>query len=442
MKTKCTRGIIYFIGLIVLALGIVLNTKTLLGVSPIISIPYNICHIWHLNLGAITFVFYCFCVLIEAILKGKEFKLYELLQIPMSLVTSVFINIFDRYLNIVPDTLGQKLLVLFFAIVVTGIGAATMVNMKLVPNPADALAAMIGDKLGKGMGIGKNVFDVTCFCTSGIIGLVFTRHIIGLGIGTVLAVIFTGRVIAVYNYFLKHPMQNLAGITAELESEKEKRKRTLKTKCTRGIIYFIGLIVLALGIVLNTKTLLGVSPIISIPYNICHIWHLNLGAITFVFYCFCVLIEAILKGKEFKLYELLQIPMSLVTSVFINIFDRYLNIVPDTLGQKLLVLFFAIVVTGIGAATMVNMKLVPNPADALAAMIGDKLGKGMGIGKNVFDVTCFCTSGIIGLVFTRHIIGLGIGTVLAVIFTGRVIAVYNYFLKHPMQNLAGITAEL
>ena len=81
MKTKCTRGIIYFIGLIVLALGIVLNTKTLLGVSPIISIPYNICHIWHLNLGAITFVFYCFCVLIEVILKGKEFKLYELLQI-------------------------------------------------------------------------------------------------------------------------------------------------------------------------------------------------------------------------------------------------------------------------------------------------------------------------------------------------------------------------
>ena len=179
----------------------------------------------------------------------------------------------------------------------------------------------------------------------------------------------------------------------------------MKTKCTRGIIYFIGLIVLALGIVLNTKTLLGVSPIISIPYNICHIWHLNLGAITFVFYCFCVLIEAILKGKEFKLYELLQIPMSLVTSVFINIFDQYLNIVPYTLEQKLLVLFFA-------------------------------------IGKNVFDVTCFCTSGIIGLVFTRHIIGLGIGTVLAVIFTGRVIAVYNYFLKHPMQNLAGITTEL
>lgn len=155
MKIKCTRGIIYFIGLIVLALGIVLNTKTLLGVSPIISIPYNICHIWHLNLGAITFVFYCFCVLIESILKGKEFKLYELLQIPMSLVTSVFINIFDQYLNIVPDTLGQKLLVLFFAIVVTGIGAATMVNMKLVPILQMHLQRRSEINLAKAWGLAK-----------------------------------------------------------------------------------------------------------------------------------------------------------------------------------------------------------------------------------------------------------------------------------------------
>ena len=51
----------------------------------------------------------------------------------------------------------------------------------------------------------------------GIIGIVFTGHIIGLGIGTILAVIFTGRVIAVYNYFLKHSMQNIAGITTQLE---------------------------------------------------------------------------------------------------------------------------------------------------------------------------------------------------------------------------------
>lgn len=216
----------------------------------------------------------------------------------------------------------------------------------------------------------------------------------------------------------------------------------MKTKCMRAMIYFIGLIVLALGIVLNTKTFLGVSPIISIPYNISQIWKLNLGATTFVFYCFCVLVEAVLKGKNFKAYELLQIPMSLVTSMFINFYDQYLNIVPETIVEKILILCLAVIVTGIGAATMVNMKLVPNPADALAATIGEKIGKDMGIGKNIFDLSCFCISMIIGLLFTGHIVGIGIGTVMVVIFTGRVIAVYNYFLKAPMQNITGIATSI
>lgn len=88
------------------------------------------------------------------------------------------------------------------------------------------------------------------------------------------------------------------------------------------------------------------------------------------------------------------------------------------------IIIFAIVVTGIGAATMVNMKLVPTLQMHLQRRSEINL-KRHGDWQNVFDGTCFCTSGIIGLVFTRHIIGLGIGTVLAVIFTGRVIAVYN-----------------
>lgn len=218
MKEQLSRAVIYFLGLIVLALGIVLNTKTLLGVSPIISIPYNVCQIGHFNLGITVFIFYCLCVLVEAVLKGKEFRTYDLLQIPMSLVTSMFINLFDQYLNLQPATLAGKFLVLIAAVLVTGIGAATMVNMKLIPNPADALAATIGEKIHRDMGLGKNIFDLTCFCTSAVIGLVFTGHIIGIGIGTLFVVIFTGRVIAVYNSLLKDKMQTAAGLLPQGET--------------------------------------------------------------------------------------------------------------------------------------------------------------------------------------------------------------------------------
>ena len=39
----------------------------------------------------------------------------------------------------------------------------------------------------------------------------------------------------------------------------------------RIALYLVGIIVLALGITLNTKTNLGVSPIISIPYAVAQI---------------------------------------------------------------------------------------------------------------------------------------------------------------------------
>lgn len=42
--------------------------------------------------------------------------------------------------------------------------------------------------------------------------------------------------------------------------------KTLKMK--RILIYVLSLIILACGITLNTKTKLGVSPVISVAYNI------------------------------------------------------------------------------------------------------------------------------------------------------------------------------
>lgn len=214
----------------------------------------------------------------------------------------------------------------------------------------------------------------------------------------------------------------------------------LEKRCyvIRGMIYFLGVIVLALGIVLNTKTQLGVSPIISIPNNIAVIGHWNLGVVTFIFYTFCVGMEFLLAFRKCSLFTLLQIPMSLVTSWFINLFNQVLNFDTSTYTARFLVLAAAIVITGIGAATMVNMQMVPNPADALASVIGQKVHRDMGFGKNVFDVSCFILSCIIGLIFVHKVVGIGVGTVIAVILTGRVIALYNCLFKKNLQRAAGI----
>lgn len=219
------------------------------------------------------------------------------------------------------------------------------------------------------------------------------------------------------------------------------KKLNNKAAVWRSALYLFGLVVLALGIVLNTKTNLGVSPIISVPFSIASVLTADLGNVIFLFYAFCIFLEWALDRKGFAVPDLLQIIMSLVTSRFINLFDALLPACPDSYPVRFLVLAAAIILTGIGAALTVMMKIVPNPADALAGVIGRKTGKNLGFGKNLFDLTALAVSITIGLVFSGGLIGIGVGTVLSVIFTGRAIAAVNKWFGSRLLELAGLDRE-
>lgn len=90
-------------GLLILALGIILNTKSGLGVSPIISVAYSISTIWELNFGNTTFLLYTVFVLVEIVihLMRKEkpaILLLDALQLPLSLIFTRFMNLFSAWI--------------------------------------------------------------------------------------------------------------------------------------------------------------------------------------------------------------------------------------------------------------------------------------------------------------------------------------------------------
>lgn len=76
-KTNFYRVLFYAVGLLVLALGLTLNTKTGLGVSPIISVAYSISQIFDHNFGNMTLALYSVFVVIEMILhliRGRRYS--------------------------------------------------------------------------------------------------------------------------------------------------------------------------------------------------------------------------------------------------------------------------------------------------------------------------------------------------------------------------------
>ena len=216
-KSTTFRWIFYAGGLLILAMGIILNTKSGLGVSPIISVAYSISTIWNLNFGNTTFGLYTVFVIIELLLHTchnyrqrreenhaldastkKSLPLIlgmDLLQLPLSLVFTRFMNLFSSWIP-APEQVGMRFVVLLCGIILTGIGAAMSLNMRIVPNSGDGIVQAIADTIRKPVGFTKNCFDLCNICITITVSLVFAHKLIGVGIGTVVAVLGVGRVIA------------------------------------------------------------------------------------------------------------------------------------------------------------------------------------------------------------------------------------------------------
>lgn len=165
-RQKLNRYFFYALGVILLSAGITLNTKTELGVSPLISLPYSVSQIWHLSFPLMTFILYCFFVALQFILKGSGRQLRDLLQIPLSIVFSLFLEFFDKGYDMLTALMGlqfnsfiMRILLLVIAVAMTGTGAAMMIAMSLVPNPADGLGTIVGM-----VGVGRciSIFNALC----------------------------------------------------------------------------------------------------------------------------------------------------------------------------------------------------------------------------------------------------------------------------------------
>lgn len=217
-KQMAFRLLIYAAGLIILACGITMNTKTGMGVSPIISVPYSISEIWGLNFGNMTFIVYMIFVIIQAVLM-RRITLNLILQLPLSLVFTRFLNLFDMILPESGSYIWEKLLMLAVAISLTGIGIIMSVRTDFVPNPADGIVNEISVVIKKSMGFTKNCFDLTNLCISCSVGMLFAGHLIGIGLGTVLTMLLTGRAVALFSFIFLKPMLRVCGLEGMNEQE-------------------------------------------------------------------------------------------------------------------------------------------------------------------------------------------------------------------------------
>lgn len=75
----------------------------------------------------------------------------------------------------------------------------------------------------------------------------------------------------------------------------------------RWVIYLTGIVILACGITMSSKTNLGTSPVISVAYNISDLTGIPFGVMTFIYYVFLIAVQVLLLRREFDPVQCFQL---------------------------------------------------------------------------------------------------------------------------------------
>ena len=200
----------------------------------------------------------------------------------------------------------------------------------------------------------------------------------------------------------------------------------------RVLIYFLGLIILCVGVVLNTKTNLGVAAINAIPYVVSKSTSFSLGSCVFVLYLVFIAMQFLI-NKKVDFLTVLQLPVSLLFGRMVDIVNIHiLKFEAQSIFSGLAMLIIAILLVSLGTTLVVSQNLVPNAPDGLVNALGNLFDKPFGYIKVRFDIICVGLALIVSYLMTGRIVGIGLGTLVSMLMTGNVCSFFKKLLNNNL----------
>ena len=195
MKNKMgTRLAAYFLGFLIMTLGIAISVKSNLGVSPVSSIPYTMTCVLGIEMGKATIIFHILLVLLQIIILRKDFQLKNLLQIPVGVVFGYFTTFGNYLMSLVhvPDLLPVRLGMMLISTALIAFGIFLYVPANLIPLAGEGAMLAGAQKTGVEFSSIKLMFDISMVGISLITCLIVLHSLGSVGIGTVAAAFLVG----------------------------------------------------------------------------------------------------------------------------------------------------------------------------------------------------------------------------------------------------------
>jgi uncharacterized membrane protein YczE len=196
----------------------------------------------------------------------------------------------------------------------------------------------------------------------------------------------------------------------------------------RYFLFVCGLFFMSLGICLIIKSSLGTSPISSIPYILSLKYALTLGTFTFIVNMVFLLCQILILQRKFPYIQLLQIPMTIIFSSFIDLTMFLLsNLTPAIYPLKILALILGCLSLALGVALQIIANVVMLAGEGFMYSIVKTWSFGVGYTKTFFDLSLVIFAGALSQVYFNEIIGIREGTLIPAFMVG---SFAHFFIKH------------
>lgn len=202
----------------------------------------------------------------------------------------------------------------------------------------------------------------------------------------------------------------------------------------RWALFVIGLFFSGVGVAITRHGSLGVSPISSVPNIVSIKWtFLTFGTWLMIGNVLMLIAQVVILRKNFKIVNLLQIPLSFLFGWFTDFGGILANFIPDNMYfWRLFCVILGTATLGFGIAIQVVGDVILNSGEALVKAIADTIKKEFSNVKIAFDITCVTSSIILSFIFFHKIEGAREGTVIAAICTGIAVKIFLKLIRKPL----------
>lgn len=188
------------------------------------------------------------------------------------------------------------------------------------------------------------------------------------------------------------------------------------------LIFSLGLVINAIGVVFVTKAHLGTSPNASIPYVLSMALPMTIGQFTILLNLLLIGLQFFITRRQFPLVQFLQIPISVAFGYLIDFCMDYLFfwISPEGYAAKMAFLLAGCVILAFSVFLEFTADVIVLPGEGLTNAIHAVTGWERGVIKVSLDVAMSLAALAFALHFFHALDGVREGTIIAAILVGVV----------------------